>query len=62
MNKVVASVEEALLGLEDNMTIMLGGFGLCGIHENSITQLVKMEIAGLTCISNNAIWMCTVQI
>ena len=54
MNKVVASVEEALLGLEDNMTIMLGGFGLCGIPENSITQLVKMEIAGLTCISNNA--------
>jgi len=54
MNKVVASVEEALLGLEDNMTIMLGGFGLCGIPENSITQLVKMKIAGLTCISNNA--------
>jgi 3-oxoacid CoA-transferase subunit A len=54
MNKVVATVEEALLGLEDNMTIMLGGFGLCGIPENSIKQLVKMKIAGLTCISNNA--------
>lgn len=54
MNKVVATVEEALLGLEDNMTIMLGGFGLCGIPENSIKELVKMKITGLTCISNNA--------
>ena len=54
MNKVVATVEEALLGLEDNMTLMLGGFGLCGIPENSIKELVKMKITGLTCISNNA--------
>jgi 3-oxoacid CoA-transferase subunit A len=54
MNKVVETVEEALLGLESNMTIMLGGFGLCGIPENSIKQLVKMKITGLTCISNNA--------
>lgn len=54
MNKVVKTVEEALLGLESNMTIMLGGFGLCGIPENSIKQLVKMNVSGLTCISNNA--------
>ena len=54
MNKVVKNVEEALEGLESNMTIMLGGFGLCGIPENSINHMVKMEISGLTCISNNA--------
>lgn len=54
MNKVVNSVEEALVGLEDNMTLMLGGFGLCGIPENSIAQMVKMGVKGLTCISNNA--------
>ncbi len=54
MNKVVNSVEEALQGVEDNMTFMLGGFGLCGIPENSIGQLVKLGIKNLTCISNNA--------
>ena len=54
MNKVVNNVEEALVGLEDNMTLMLGGFGLCGIPENSIAQMVKMGVKGLTCISNNA--------
>jgi len=54
MNKVVKNVEEALSGIENNMTLMLGGFGLCGIPENSIAQLVKMGIKGLTCISNNA--------
>lgn len=54
MNKVVNNVEEALEGLEDNMTLMLGGFGLCGIPENSIAQMVKMGVKGLTCISNNA--------
>lgn len=54
MNKVVNNVEEALQGLESNMTLMLGGFGLCGIPENSIAQMVKMGIDGLTCISNNA--------
>jgi len=54
MNKVVKNVEEALNGVQDNMTIMLGGFGLCGIPENSIAQLVKMGVKGLTCISNNA--------
>lgn len=54
MNKVVNNVTEALEGIEDNMTIMLGGFGLCGIPENSIAQLVKMGVKNLTCISNNA--------
>lgn len=54
MNKVVNGVEEALEGVQDGMTLMLGGFGLCGIPENSIAQLVKMGIKDLTCISNNA--------
>lgn len=54
MNKVVANVEEALKGIEDNMTLMVGGFGLCGIPENSIAHLVKMGVKNLTCISNNA--------
>ena len=54
MNKTVKNVEEALVGIEDNMTLMLGGFGLCGIPENSIAQMVKMGVTGLTCISNNA--------
>lgn len=54
MNKTVKNVEEALVGLESNMTLMLGGFGLCGIPENSIAQMVKMGVTGLTCISNNA--------
>lgn len=54
MNKVVKNVEEALIGIEDGMTLMLGGFGLCGIPENSIGQLVKMGTKKLTCISNNA--------
>ncbi len=54
MNKVVKNVEEALHGIEDNMTIMLGGFGLCGIPENSINGLIKKGVKNLTCISNNA--------
>ncbi|MBX2958972.1 MAG: CoA transferase subunit A [Flavobacteriales bacterium] len=54
INKVVANVEEATKGITDGMTLMVGGFGLCGIPENSITQLVKMNVKGLTCISNNA--------
>ncbi|MFM7682438.1 MAG: CoA transferase subunit A [Bacteroidota bacterium] len=54
MNKVVKNVQEALIGIEDGMTLMLGGFGLCGIPENSITQLVKLGVKNLTCISNNA--------
>ncbi len=54
MNKVVENVELALSGIKDDMTLMLGGFGLCGIPENSISQLVKMGVKSLTCISNNA--------
>lgn len=54
MNKVVDNVNQALEGIKDDMTIMLGGFGLCGIPENSIAQLVKMGVKNLTCISNNA--------
>jgi len=54
MNKVVENVEKACEGISDEMTIMLGGFGLCGIPENSISELVKRGTTGLTCISNNA--------
>lgn len=54
INKKVNSVQEALQGIEDGMTIMLGGFGLCGIPENSIAQLVIKTTKNLTCISNNA--------
>lgn len=50
----VKDVSEALQGIEDGMTIMLGGFGLCGIPENCINELVKMNVTDLTCISNNA--------
>ena len=54
INKKVANVTEALKGVKDNMTFMFGGFGLSGIPENAIAQLVKLNIKGLTCISNNA--------
>lgn len=54
LNKVVSNAVEACEGIEDGMTLMLGGFGLCGIPENSIAQLVKMGVKDLTCISNNA--------
>ncbi|MCT3802884.1 CoA transferase subunit A [Elizabethkingia anophelis] len=54
INKTVKNVQEACEGIQDGMTIMLGGFGLCGIPENCITELVKKEIKDLTCISNNA--------
>ncbi len=54
MNKKVADVAEACRGVKSGMTLMLGGFGLCGIPENSINQLVKMGVDDLTCISNNA--------
>ena len=53
MNKVVQNALEAILGIESNMTLMLGGFGLCGIPENCIAALVASDITGLTCISNN---------
>ena len=54
MNKIVDNVNEAIKGVENNMTLMLGGFGLCGIPENAINAMVDTEINGLTCISNNA--------
>lgn len=54
LNKVVANAHEALEGIADDMTLMVGGFGLCGIPENSIAELVNRKVKGLTCISNNA--------
>jgi 3-oxoacid CoA-transferase subunit A len=54
MYKVVKNAEEALRDIQDDMTIMLGGFGLCGIPENSIGELVRKGTKRLTCISNNA--------
>jgi len=54
MNKVVADAAAAIRGIEDNMTLMVGGFGLCGIPENCIAELVKSKVKSLTCISNNA--------
>lgn len=54
MNKVYNNADEALHDLGDGSTIMLGGFGLCGIPENCIAALVKKEVYELTCISNNA--------
>jgi 3-oxoacid CoA-transferase subunit A len=54
MNKVVKDVEEACKDIASGVTIMLGGFGLCGIPENSIAELVKKNVTDLTCISNNA--------
>jgi 3-oxoacid CoA-transferase subunit A len=54
INKKVASVTEALKGVDNDMTFMFGGFGLSGIPENAIAELVRLNIKGLTCISNNA--------
>jgi 3-oxoacid CoA-transferase subunit A len=54
INRVVKNVEEATKDIKDGMTLMVGGFGLCGIPENCIAQLVKMGVKNLTCISNNA--------
>lgn len=54
MNKIVAGADEAVKDIKDGMTIMLGGFGLCGIPENCIAALVKKGVKNLTCISNNA--------
>jgi 3-oxoacid CoA-transferase subunit A len=54
MNKVLNNAEEAIRDIGDDMTLMLGGFGLCGIPENCISALVKKGVKGLTCISNNA--------
>lgn len=54
MNKVVANADEAIFDITDGATLMLGGFGLCGIPENCIAALVKKGTKHLTCISNNA--------
>lgn len=54
MNKVVSGADEAIRDIPDNATLMLGGFGLCGIPENCISAIVKKNLRGLTCISNNA--------
>jgi 3-oxoacid CoA-transferase subunit A len=55
MNKVVSNASEAIKGITSGMTLMVGGFGLCGIPENCISELAKhTDIKGLTCISNNA--------
>jgi len=54
IQKVVASADEAIRDITDGMTLMVGGFGLCGIPENSIAALVRKGIKNLTCISNNA--------
>ncbi|MFZ1454598.1 MAG: CoA transferase subunit A [Saprospiraceae bacterium] len=54
INKKVENVTSALSGIRDGMTLMVGGFGLCGIPENCISELVKMGVKNLTCISNNA--------
>jgi 3-oxoacid CoA-transferase subunit A len=54
MNKVFKNADEALKDIGNGATLMLGGFGLCGIPENSIQALVKMKVSDLICISNNA--------
>ena len=54
MNKVVLNAHEAIFDIQDGMTLMLGGFGLCGIPENLIAALVHKGVKKLTCISNNA--------
>jgi 3-oxoacid CoA-transferase subunit A len=54
MNKVFSTAQEAIFDINDNATLLLGGFGLCGIPENTIAAIVQKGIKGLTCISNNA--------
>ncbi|MGY8909825.1 MAG: CoA transferase subunit A [Flavobacteriales bacterium] len=54
INKKVNNVQDALKGVKNGMTFMLGGFGLCGIPENAIAELVKLDVRDVTCISNNA--------
>lgn len=54
MNKIVRTLGEALEGVRDNMTMLVGGFGLCGIPENLIFGLRDSGVKGLTCVSNNA--------
>lgn len=54
INKVISGAEEGIKGLEDGMTVMFGGFGLCGIPEHAIAAIRAQGTKGLTCISNNA--------
>ena len=54
ISKTVSNAQQALQGVQDGMTFMLGGFGLCGIPENAISELVRLGVKDLTCISNNA--------
>ena len=54
INKNVENAEDAISDIKDGVTLMLGGFGLCGIPENCIAALVKKGVTNLTCISNNA--------
>lgn len=54
MNKIYQNADAAIADIQDGQTLMLGGFGLCGIPENSIKALVKKGTKNLTCISNNA--------
>ena len=54
IDKVVASAEEAVKDIADGATLVVGGFGLCGIPENLINALVAKGVKGLTCVSNNA--------
>lgn len=53
-HKLVKDANEAIAGVQDGMTILFGGFGLCGIPENSIQALLKSKVSNLTCVSNNA--------
>src|ERR1035438_7830562 len=54
MNKVYKNADDAIADIKDGMTLMLGGFGLCGIPENCISALLRKGVKDLTCISNNA--------
>ena len=54
MEKVVANAQQAIEGIESGMTLMIGGFGVCGIPENTIAALTQTSVTDLTCISNNA--------
>lgn len=54
INKVVSGPQAALQGLADGMTLMLGGFGLCGIPENAIQEILRLGVKNLVCVSNNA--------
>lgn len=54
MNKVYPDAQSAVEGVKSDMTLLLGGFGLCGLPENCIEALAKLDVSGLTCVSNNA--------